>query len=109
MFSRVKGAAERELRGIGFEHFASFRPPGIMDRPGRAAYGCIEHCMNKMCRCCLSCGNLMVRAEDVAWAMVRFAFSRETMDIYEAGDIKREARAFQDEQDFAPTRFRLNT
>ena len=39
LFSRVKGAAEAALRGLGFESFACFRPPGIMDRPGRRVYG----------------------------------------------------------------------
>ncbi len=111
MFSRVKGAAEQELRSIGFDAFASFRPPGIMDRPGKTAYGCVEHCLNKMCRCCLSCCNLFVRAEDVAWAMLRFSFApaAELMETYEAGDIKREALALQAEQNLTKTRFRLNT
>ena len=108
MFSRVKGATEDELAAMGFGLFATFRPPGIMDRPGEPVYGCVESCMNSM-RCCLRCGSLMVRAQDIAWAMLAFSFAPtdSTQPIYEAKDIKRVAQEFQVQQNLTPTRYRL--
>eukprot|EP01043_Picozoa_sp_COSAG02_P049790 COSAG02_NODE_5039_length_4703_cov_4.134014_1_plen_239_part_00 len=108
MFSRVKGAAEDELAGMGFGAFATVRPPGIMDRPGEPVYGCFENCTNRM-RCCLGCGSLMVRAEDIAWTMLSFSFAPadSVQPIYEAKDIKRVALEFQIQQNRTPTRYHL--
>lgn len=115
MFSRVKGAAEVSLREVALRDgvasaatFACFRPPGIMDRPGRRVYGVMESCVNSSARWLLNT-NMMVRAEDVAWAMMRFAFADPgtTKEIYEASDIKAEAQHFEVEQGLEKTTYKL--
>merc|ERR1712087_375174 len=102
MFSRVKGAAEQALGCVGFETFACFRPPGIMDRPGKRVYGPPESCLNSSCRFMLNT-NQFVRAEDVAWAMVCCSFSDAPLQIYEVSDIKAAAKAYQAEQKLTKT------
>lgn len=108
MFSRVKGKAEASLKQVGLPNFATFRPPGIMDRVGKRVYGPPESVINSCCRCCLST-SAFVRAEDIAWAMVQYSFAPAdgVREIYEAGDIKAAAKAFAIEQQLSPTRYQL--
>ena len=108
MFSRVKGKAEASLQQVGFTHFATFRPPGIMDRVGKRVYGPPESLINSCCRCCLST-KMFVRAEDVAWAMVHFSFvpADSVREVFEVGHIKSAARTFAAEQQLSPTRYQL--
>ena len=106
LFSRVKGAAEVSLRDVGFEVFSCFRPPGIMDRPGKRVYGPPESFINSSMRWLLRT-SMFVRAEDVAWAMLSFSFSDAPRPVYEARAIKAEAKAFECEQKLTKTRYRL--